>query len=286
RLTITAGKLSAGDFFVLNAYAFDPRGQFMNWNVYGSGSYDWVMDKVGWSWGGVVDFNQRDWAFRAGYFLQGGVSNSNYFDMHIPERGQYLAELELRYAAFGQGGKLRLLGWFNRANMGSYSDALALPLSSANYPDITLTREVRTNYGFVVNLEQAITDQIGLFSRASWSPGKVEIMGWTECDSSFSLGTQIKGASWGRPDDRIGVGGVIEGLSEEARAYFAAGGLGVLIGDGRLNYRPEQIVEAYYAYKLDKWSTLTADYQYIVNPAYNADRGPVSIFAGRWHSEF
>jgi high affinity Mn2+ porin len=111
-------------------------------------------------------------------------------------------------------------------------------------------------------------------------------MGWTECDESLSFGTQVKGTAWGRPEDRLGIAGVVEGLSAEARAYFAAGGLGVLIGDGQLNYRPEKILEAYYAYRLNKWTTLTFDYQYVVNPAYNADRGPVSFFTGRVHAEF
>ena len=178
------------------------------------------------------------------------------------------------------------MGWANIANMGSYADALAMPVSTPNYPDITQTRQQRTNYGFVVNMEQAITSDLGIFSRASWSPGLVEIIGWTDCDESFSFGTVLKGSAWGRPNDKIGAGGVVEGLSPIARAYFAAGGLGILIGDGQLNYRPERIFEAYYAYSLNKWATLTFDYQFIDNPGYNADRGPVSVFSGRLHAQF
>jgi high affinity Mn2+ porin len=178
------------------------------------------------------------------------------------------------------------MGWVNHGTMGGYSDALALPVASPNYPDITLTRQVRTNYGFVVNAEQAITADLGVFSRASWSPGLVEIIGWTDCDQSLSFGAVLKGTAWGRPDDKIGVAGVVEGLSPEARSYFAAGGLGILIGDGALNYRQERVLEAYYAYSLNKWTTLTFDYQLIDNPGYNADRGPVSIYAGRLHAAF
>ena len=96
----------------------------------------------------------------------------------------------------------------------------------------------------------------------------------------------LTGTAWGRPNDKIGVAGVVEGLSAEARAYFAAGGLGILIGDGQLNYRREKILEAYYAYSLNKWATLTFDYQFVNNPGYNADRGPVSVFSGRFHAEF
>jgi high affinity Mn2+ porin len=244
------------------------------------------MDQISYTWGAFAELNQKYWALRAGYFLESTVSNVNSFDMNIPTRGQYLAELELRYSLLSEPGKLRLLGWFERANMGSYADALAMPVTTPNYPDITQTREVRTNYGFLVNVEQAITSDLGVFSRASWSPGLVEIMGWTDCDESLSFGTVLKGTAWGRPDDKIGVAGVVDGLSAEARAYFAAGGSGILIGDGQLNYHAEQIFEAYYAYSLNKWATLTIDYQFIADPAYNADRGPVSIFAARIHAEF
>lgn len=286
RITVTAGKFAVTDIFDANAFAGDPRTTFLNWNIYGGGSYDWTMDKISYTWGAAAELNQKYWAFRAGYFLVPVVSNVNNFDTHIPEHGEYISELELRYSLFSQPGKLRLMGWANVANAGSYSDALAMPVATPNYPDITPTRQVRTNYGFVANLEQAITSDLGVFSRATWSPGLVEIIGWTDCNESLSFGTVLKGNAWGRPDDKIGVAGVVEGLSPEARAYFAAGGLGILIGDGQLNYRPEQIFEAYYAYSLNKWATLTFDYQFIVNPGYNADRGPVSIFSGRLHAEF
>ena len=286
RFTITVGKMSVIDFFDNNTFSHDPRRDFLNWNMYCCGSYDFTMDKISYTWGGLAELNQKHWAFRLGYFLVPTVSNVNTFDTHIPDRGQYIGELELRYALFAQPGKLRLMGWANRATAGSYSEALALPVTSPNYPDITLTRKVRTNYGFVANLEQAITDDLGMFSRASWDAGQTEKIGWTDCDESFSLGAVLKGTSWGRPDDKIGVGGVIEGLSPEARAYFAAGGLGILIGDGELNYRNEKVLEAYYAYALNRWVTLSFDYQFVTDPAYNADRGPVSIFAGRLHAEF
>jgi len=286
RITVAAGKMSVIDIFDNNPYAHDPRTNFMNWNMYCCGSYDLTMDKVGYTWGAYAELNQKYWAFRAGYFLMPVISNDNRFDTHIPDRGEYIAELELRYSVAAQPGKLRLIGWVNRANAGSYAEAVALPVTSLNYPDIALTRRVRNNYGFVVNVEQAITQDFGLFSRASWNAGQTEKMGWTDTDQSLSFGGSLKGTSWGRPNDRIGVSGVVEGLSREARSYFAAGGLGILIGDGALNYRPEKVVEAFYAYSVNKWTTVTFDYQYFVNPAYNADRGPVSIFATRIHVEW
>jgi high affinity Mn2+ porin len=286
RITVTAGRFAVLDIFDGNIYSHDPRADFLNWNMYCCGSYDVTMDKIGYTWGAAAELNQKSWAIRAGYFLVPAVSNDNSYDTRIAEHGEYIGELELRYSLFSQPGRLRLMGWANIANMGSYADALAMPATTPNFPDITQTRRVRTNYGLVVNLEQAITSELGIFSRASWSPGRVEIIGWTDCDESLSFGAVLRGNAWGRPDDKIGVAGVVEGLSPVARAYFAAGGLGILIGDGQLNYRPEQILEAFYAYSLNKWATLTFDYQFVANPGYNADRGPVSIFSGRLHAQF
>ena len=285
RLTIIAGRFAVTDFFDNNAYAQDGRTQFFNWNVDCCGAYDWTMDQVSYTWGALAELNQKFWAFRAGYFLVPVVSNVDEYDTNFPD-GEYIGELELRYSLFAEPGKLRLMAWANHANMGSYAAALAEPMSLPSYPDITLVRQVRTNYGLNANLEQAITDDLGVFSRASWSPGQDEIIGWTDTSEVFSAGAVLKGTSWGRPNDKIGVAGVVEGLSKEAQAYFVAGGLGILIGDGALNYRPEKILETYYSYSLNTWSSLSVDYQFVDNPAYNADRGPVHIFAGRLHAQF
>ena len=188
RITVTFGRFAVTDFFDNNIYSHDGRTSFMNWNLYCCGSYDWTMDKVGYTWGALTELNQKDWAFRAGYFLVPVVSNVDNYDTHIPERGEYAAELELRYSLLTQPGKLRLFAWVNRANMGRYSESLAMPMSTPGYPDITLTREIRTNYGVVANIEQALSDDLGVFSRVSWSPGLVEIIGWTDCDESLSFG--------------------------------------------------------------------------------------------------
>jgi high affinity Mn2+ porin len=286
RITLIAGKLAVTDFFDGNSYAHDPRTTFLNWNMYCCGSYDWTMDKISYTWGALAELNQKFWAIRLGYFLVPVVSNDNRYDAHLLDRGEYIAELELRYSLFSRPGRLRLMPWINVANAGSYSEAVGLPINSPEYPDIASTRRVRSNYGFVVNMEQALSNDVGLFSRVSWNAGKTEMIGWTDCDESLSVGVVLKGTSWGRADDRIGVGAVFEGLSPEARAYFSAGGLGIMIGDGRLNYRPEKAIETYYAYSLSKRVTVTGDYQFIVDPGYNADRGPVSIFSARLHAEF
>ena len=166
RFTIIAGKLAVTDFFDNNAYAHDGRTQFFNWNIDCCGSYDWTMDQISYTWGAMAELNQKFWAVRAGYFLVPAISNTDDFDMRFPD-GEYIGELELRYALVSQPGKLRLMAWANRANMGSYAAALAEPMTIPTYPDITLVREIRTNYGFEANLEQAISADLGVFSRAS-----------------------------------------------------------------------------------------------------------------------
>ena len=177
----------------------------------------------------------------------------------------------------------RTIAWLNSAFSGSYRETLDNPAFDL---DIAQTRRGRIKYGYVINLEQALSDEVGLFGRWSWNDGKTEIMAFTDIDASLSLGLSLKGAKWGRPDDVIGIGGAINALSRDHRDFIAAGGLGILIGDGQLNYRRERILETYYAYALNKQLTLTADYQLVTNPAYNADRGPVHIFSGRLHGEF
>jgi high affinity Mn2+ porin len=283
RLTVQAGKFAVTDIFDGNAYAKDTRKDFMNWSMWAPGAFDYSADKVGLTYGVTAEFNQKQWALRAGYFLIDDTSNSNNFDMRIFQRGEYVLELETRYSLFSLPGKLRTIVWLNSAFSGSYRETLDNPALNL---DIAQTRAGRIKYGYVFNLEQALTDDIGLFGRWSWNDGKTEIMAFTDIDASLATGLSIKGTRWGRPDDVIGIGGAINALSKDHRDFIAAGGLGILIGDGALNYRRERILETYYAYALNKQITLTADYQLITNPGYNADRGPVSVFSGRFHGEF
>ena len=198
-------------------------------------------------------------------------------------RGEYVLELEERYKLFGHPGKLRIIPWLNSGFSGSYRETLDNPALDL---DITQTRKSRIKYGYAVTVEQTVTDQIGVFGRWSWNDGHNEIMAFTDIDRSLSGGVSIKGKSWGRENDTVGIGGAINALSRDHRDFVAAGGLGPLIGDGALNYRTERILETYYSYALFKTTSLTFDYQLIVNPAYNADRGPVSVFSGRLHADF
>jgi len=278
RVTIYAGKLAVNDLFDTNAYAHDPRNDFFNWSVWEGGAYDYAADQRGYSDGVAVELNQKDWAFRVGGFLEPKRSNDRNLDTRVLQHAGYQAELEERYSLFDQPGKLRLLGFFNRDYSGNYRDALGVPGI-----DIAQTRKTRSKAGFVVNLEQALTQDFGAFARFSWNDGQNEIMSFTDIDRSGQLGLSLKGGGWGRPDDTVGLAGVINALSGAHAAFLAAGGLGILVGDGRLNYATEDIFEGYYRWQIVKPLSLTADYQFVANPAYNRDRGPVSIFALRLH---
>jgi high affinity Mn2+ porin len=283
RLTLQVGRFPVVDYFDNNSYARDPRKDFMNWSIWASGAFDYAADKLGLGYGAIAELNQKNWALRAGYFLMDAESNSNNFDTQLFRRGEYVVELEQRYELFSRPGKLRTLAFLNSAFSGSYRETLNDPTLDL---DIAQTRKGRFKYGYVFNVEQSVTDDIGVFGRWSWNDGKTEIMAFTDIDASLSLGTSIKGKAWGRDKDTVGIAGAVNALSRDHRDFIAAGGLGPLIGDGRLNYRTERVLETYYSYALRDMISLTLDYQLLVNPAYNADRGPVSIFSARLHAEF
>jgi high affinity Mn2+ porin len=291
RLTFTAGKFAIPDIFDANTYSHDPRASFMNWSLMDAGAFDYAADQKGYSWGTVAELNQKTWAVRTGYFLEPDIPGGNNIDTRLGQRGQYLLELEERFNIFSQPGKLRLTGWEAQCYCGSFSDTLAnFPQDIGNgnlTNDITLTRQTRSEYGFIANLEQAVTNDLGVFTRLSWNSGQTEIMAWTDINESASFGGVLKGTSWGRPDDKVGVAGIVNGISSEYQAYLAAGGLGINIGDGALtNYQLEEIMETYYSLSFTKWAALTFDYQFVANPGYNADRGPVHIGSMRLHFEF
>ena len=258
----------------------------MNWAMWSSAAYDFPADLPGYTRGAVVEFNRKDWAVRAGLFQVPSAPNS---DVLTFKTGGTVVEFEERHAIFDQPGKLRLGIFANRGNTGNYRDALAIsaadPTLDINDVIVGIRRD-NLKSGFYLNAEQQIAEDVGLFARASWNDGRNEILSFTDIDRSVSGGLSVRGSHWGRPNDTVGFGGAINGLSGSHRDFLAAGGLGLLIGDGRLSYSNERILETYYAYVIDKNFTFTADYQLVVNPAYNADRGPVSIFSGRLHGEF
>ena len=291
RITFTFGKLSIPDIFDNNTYAHDARTSFMNYALVDAGAFDYAGDQKGYSWGSVVELNQTNWAIRTGYFLTPDVSNSNNYDTRIFTRGQYLLELEERFSVNDRATKLRLAAWDNQCYCGSYAATLSNPVLSSssldpNAPDIAATRKSRSEFGFYGNIEHDATDDLGVFARASWRNGQTEVMQFADIDRSLAVGGVLKGVSWGRPDDRIGLAGIVGGLSQNYRDFLRAGGLGLQIGDGALSYRAEEVLESYYLFTLNEWTALTLGYQFIANPAYNAARGPVSVIGARLHVQF
>jgi high affinity Mn2+ porin len=285
RVVLTAGNLSALDIFDDNAYSHEPRQQFLNWALFTHGAWDFPADARGYSWGAVLEYIAPGWGLRAGRFMQPRQSNGLQLNYSIANSYGDAIELERGYALGGQPGRVRLLAFHNRANMGGFRDALALAPPGAA-PDLAVTRRFRDKRGYGLNIEQGLSQSVGAFLRASRNDGEAETYAFTEIDRSLSGGVLIKGSAWGRIEDSLGFALARNGLSQPHRDYLAAGGMGFFIGDGRLSYRPETIVEAFYNLQLRQRVWLSLDVQRIANPAYNADRGPVTVWGLRLHSEF
>jgi len=284
-LVLTGGKMSVTDIFDTNAYAHDPKGDFLNWSLIDSGAFDYAADAWGYSYGIAAEWTEDWWTLRAGLYDLSRVPNSTELETDFSQF-EIVGEGEARTTWFGHPGKIKLLGFVNRGRMGGYRDAVALGKMTGTVPDTALVRHYASRPGGVLNIEQQVTDDLGAFARLSLNDGSKEAYEFTEINRSAALGLSLKGASWGRKDDTIGFAGVNNVLSDSGREYFADGGLGILIGDGRLpHYGDERILEIYYDAAITGWLSLSADYQFIDNPAYNPDRGPVSVFAGRLHAQ-
>jgi high affinity Mn2+ porin len=286
RITVYAGKLAVNDLFDNNRYAHDARNDFLNWAIWEGGAYDYAADQKGYSDGLTIELNQKNWALRLGAYLEPKFSNDRDLDTAIFKRGGYQAELEERYQLFDQDGKFRVTLFANRTRMGSFAAALQTAALNGGPADATLSRTDRNKFGFVLGTEQAVTGDLGAFARFSYNDGRNEIISFTDINRSGSLGFSLKGTQWGRPTDTIGVAGVVNALSRAESNFLAAGGLGILVGDGRLNYATEDILESYYRFQIIEPVSLTLDAQFVENPAYNQDRGPVAIFAARVHVQF
>jgi high affinity Mn2+ porin len=285
RVTLTAGKFSPTDVFDDNQFSHDPRTTFLNWSLWESAAWDYPAESKGFSNGLAVEWNEKDWALRGGWFLEPTVANQRDLDPRFLKRYGTVMELETRHELWGEAGKLHWLFFLNRAPMGVYRDAINLALAMGTAPDITQVRRDTWKIGFAVNLEQAINDELGLFVRVSHNDGRTEGWAFTDIDTSLAAGISLKGTRWGRDKDTVGLGAAVNMASQSQQMYLALGGTGILDGDGALNYAPEAVLEAYYGLALAPF-TLTLDYQFVANPAFNQDRGPVSIFALRAHFEY
>lgn len=282
--TITVGKFGMADYFDGNSYSHDPRTQFMNWSLMSNGAWDYPANTRGYVMGLYTEFAQPNWTLRFAATMVTTTANGAIWDQRIGKANSQTLEFEKRYTLSGQKGAFRVLAFNNNGKMGSYKDALAR--NPVNPEVDTLLSYGHRKYGFGINAEQSITNDFGVFAKLSYNDGKTETWFFTEIDRSLSFGGVLKGTSWKRGDDELGLAFVANGISQPHRDYLAAGGYGFIIGDGKLNYGTEMLTEFYYKVHASKNIAISPGYQFIVNPAYNKDRGPVSVFSLRLHVEF
>jgi len=281
RLILSVGHFPVTDVFDKNAYANDPRTQFMNWALVTNVAWDYPANTLGVTNGASAELAMHSWTARAGIFQVSRVSNALRMDWNLPHAWSLAGELEKRHALWGHPGALRLLSYDTHAHMGNYQESLPDPqLISLNGQ-----RGYRSKYGFGINLEQEVQKDLGAFARLGWSDGKNQTWEFTDVDRMASAGISLKGEAWRRPNDAAGVAGVVNGISAAHRQFLAAGGLGITVGDGRLDYGKEEILEAYYSFALGKHVFVSPDFQCVARPAYNRDRGPAPIYALRLHWE-
>ena len=289
RITVTAGKFSIADLYDCNSYSHDPRTQFFNWSLMGNGAWDYPANTRGYTYGLVVELIKPTWAIRVSETMVPAKANGSVMDQNIGKARGETIELEKDLKIKGRKGAIRLLGFRNLSHAGNYENAVsqyrAGTDTSLNVN--TLTTYGGQKYGIALNIEQELTADIGVFARASWNDGQTATWVFTEIDQSASIGFSIKGTKWKRADDVIGVAGVMNGISDQHWDFLNNGGYGFIIGDGKLtHYGAETIGEIYYSCLITKSLWLTADYQFVQNPAYNRDRGPVNVWGVRAHVQF
>jgi len=288
RLELRAGKFGTADFFDQNSVGSDSHLQVMNWSTAQNGAYDYAADTRGYTWGALAEYQDRNWALRFSESLMPIVANGLEMEWNLRKAHSENVEYELRCGFLPRrDGTIRLLGFVNHANMGVYRDAVAAYLSGqvAN-PDITAHPwKTTAKYGFGVNLEQSLTHNATAYARYGWNDGKTESFAYTEIDSTVSGGIGVNGGPWRRAKDRAGVAFSSNAISRAHQNYLADGGLGFIIGDGALNYGRENILETYYTAHFWRGVFVAPDLQYVRDPAYNRDRGPVLISGFRLHLE-
>jgi len=283
--SFTVGKFGMADFYDGNEFSHDPRSQFMNWALMDNGAWDYPANTRGYVLGSHFEFGQPNWTLRFAFTMSTTTANGAIWDAKIGHANTQTLEYERRYTINGNKGTVRVLGFRNNGKMGVYNQALAQnPVNPVVDTNLTYGKH---KYGFGISADQYLSKDFGVFAKVSYNDGKTETWYFTEIDRSLSFGGVLKGTSWKRGDDELALAFVANGLSAPHRNYLAAGGYGIIIGDGKLNYGHELIAELYYkvnAYQKKVW--LTPDYQFIMNPAYNKDRGPVNVLSLRAHVEF
>ncbi len=287
-IAISAGKFSMLDFFDNNKYSNDPRTQFYNWALMGNGAWDYPANTRGYTVGLTFELVKPEWSLKLAAVMVPARANGSEMDFNLRQAHATALEFDHKYSLGKQPGKIRLMAYLNKARMGNYKSAIVWGKENNTVPEVdSVGRAGNSKYGFGINAEQAISGNVGFFLRAGWNDGTSQTWIFTEIDRHFSSGVKLNGALWNRRSDILGIAQIVDGLSKDHRDYLKAGGYGFIIGDGNLNYEPELVTEVYYSFKLSAYPFwISPDYQFIINPAYNKDRGPVHAFGIRAHCEF
>ena len=279
RFVLTAGNFSVLDVFDAVDFSHDPRTQFLNWSSMTYGAWDYPADARGYTWGVAGEYATERWTLRAGHFLMPLVSNGLTLDRDFTRQYGEALEHERPYRLGGRAAVLRLLAFHNRVDAGGFRDALA----ASSPPDVAQVRHLQFKNGLGIGTQVAIEDDVGVYARAGWNDGRTETYAFTEIDRSLAAGLLARGMRWRRPDDSAGLAAYVNGLSSAHRDYLAAGGEGFFLGDGRLSYGSERILEAFYSLALARGGSLSVDWQHIDHPGYNRDRGPADVVNMRLH---
>jgi len=286
RVVLWLGKFSVVDVFDTNQYANSARTDFLNWTAINAGTFDYAADAWGYTVGTALEWYQGNWTLRAGLFDLSDVPNSVHLEPAFHEF-QTDMELEHRHEIAGRSGRVLLTFFDSRGRMGLLDEAVEVAQSSGAPVDIAAVRAYRSRIGVSMNLQQQIAADLGGFMRVGKAAGNVEVYEFTDVDRTLAAGLSLQGSRWHRADDTLGLAAINNGISGAREAYLNAGGLGILIGDGKLPHPgPEQIIETYYSAAVLQFLHIGLDYQWINHPAYNRDRGPVSVFAVRVHAQF
>jgi high affinity Mn2+ porin len=285
-ISLVVGKISISDFFDDNQYSHDPRTQFVAWSLMSSGAWDYPANTKGYTPSVVVQYVTIKDELHGAISLMPKEANGQDMNWDISKVYSLTLEYTHRHRwLFHRNGAIRGLVFFTRANMGNYNESIAM---NPSMPDIVADeKNGRTKYGFSFNAEQELNSYMGAFTRVSWNDGNNQTWAFTEIDRSWQLGLSFNGIKWKRANDNVGIAYVISGISQPHRNYLKAGGDGFMLGDGNLNYVPENLIETYYSFAVNKNLFISGTYQLLINPGYNFDRkGPVNIFSVRVHTEF
>jgi high affinity Mn2+ porin len=301
RLVFTFGRMSPLDVFDTNKYAGSSKTQFLNWGNLYALTFDWGGDAWGYGWGATAEWYTGRYTFRLGWFdtelsaiADNTPASTDYGVDPTFKQFDIMAEFEERHELWGQPGKFKFNVNLISANLGTYGNAITpANINSAcaiaanggvPAPALSCVRTYTQKVDAHINIEQAITQDIGVFTRVGWAPGYIEDLAVTDSNFFFSGGASVTGRTWGRPADTIGIAYIYNKISQAEQQYLALGGLGSFVGDGQLaNPRAENVFEAYYSWQLNASTSVTFDYQLFANPGFNGDRGSANIFATRIH---